>query len=265
MAKRPTTLEWCVIRLGSDHNWWVEEVSDPVRWDVDGLTALDPRQLDHIVELLEQLRDYGFDPELFERAFLAFRIEKDLGKGRIRLARTRELLLESEEKLFALPDVLDEEHGPYADLLDHITRIRVKMLNDAFDFEQKLTVDEVEDEIREEQNNRFIEGKAVHVFDELNAILDYVPEGWDLEEGGEAKQQIEESDEIPDIEVDEDEEELKGDASLKWDEDEDEEELDEDGNPRPPKGEGDEDDLDDEDMDDDEAEERPRSRNRDEE
>jgi hypothetical protein len=28
----------------------------------------------------------------------------------------------------------------------------VKMLNDLFDFEQKLTVDEVEDEIREDQN-----------------------------------------------------------------------------------------------------------------
>jgi hypothetical protein len=69
MAKRPTTLEWCIVRLGNDHNWWVEEVSDPVRWDVDGLTVIDPRQLNHIIELLDQLRDYGFDPELFERAF----------------------------------------------------------------------------------------------------------------------------------------------------------------------------------------------------
>jgi hypothetical protein len=75
MAKRPTTLEWCIVRLGNDHNWWVEEVSDPVRWDVDGLTVIDPRQLNHIIELLDQLRDYGFDPELFERAFLAFRVE----------------------------------------------------------------------------------------------------------------------------------------------------------------------------------------------
>ena len=258
MAKRPTTLEWCIVRLGNDHNWWVEEVSDPVRWDVDGLTVIDPRQLDHIVELLDQLRDYGFDPEVFERAFLAFRIEKDLGGGRIRLVRTRELLLESEEKLFALPDVLDEENGPYADFLDHATRCRVKLLNDAFDFEQKLTVDEVEDQIREEQNNRFIEGKAVHVFDELNAILDYVPEGWDVEEGGEAKTAIEDSDEIPDIDVDEEDEQLKGDSSLKWDEDEDSEEFDEEGNPKEKRPEGDEEDGDD----DGDAEESPRSRRR---
>jgi hypothetical protein len=257
MAKRPTTLEWCIVRLGNDHNWWVEEVSDPVRWDVDGLTVIDPRQLNHIIELLDQLRDYGFDPELFERAFLAFRVEKDLGQGRVRIVRTRELLLESEEKLFALPDVLDEEHGPYADLLDHATRVRVKMLNDAFDFEQKLTVDEVEDQIREEQNNRFIEGKAVHVFDELNAILDYVPEGWDIEEGGEAKPAAEETDGIPDIEVEEDEA-LKNDASLKWDEDEDDEEVDEDGNPKPPKAEGEDDDEDGDE--DDEAEKSPRTK-----
>jgi len=261
MPKRPTTLEWCIVRLGNDHNWWVEEVSDPVRWDVDGLTVIDPRQLNHIIELLDQLRDYGFDPELFERAFLAFRVEKDLGNGRIRVVRTRELLLESEEKLFALPDVLDEEHGPYADLLDHATRCRVKMLNDAFDFEQKLTVDEVEDQIREEQNNRFIEGKAVHVFDELNAILDYVPEGWDVEEGGEAKpvSEAEEADDIPDVEVDDEDETLKGDASLKWDEDEDEsdEEVDEDGNPKPKKTEGDEEDAEDD------AEESPKGRRKD--
>lgn len=259
MSKRPTTLEWCIVRLGNDHNWWVEEVSDPVRWDVDGLTVIDPRQLNHIIELLDQLRDYGFDPELFERAFLAFRVEKDLGNGRIRVVRTRELLLESEEKLFALPDVLDEEHGPYADLLDHATRCRVKMLNDAFDFEQKLTVDEVEDQIREEQNNRFIEGKAVHVFDELNAILDYVPEGWDMEEGGEAKTAIEDTDEIPDIDVDEEDEQLKGDTSLKWDEDEDDEEFDEEGNPKEKRPDGGEEDEKDSDGD---AEESPKGKRR---
>lgn len=259
MANRPTTLEWCIVRLGKDHNWWVEEVSDSVRWDVDGLTVIDPRQLNHIIELLEQLREYGFDPELFERAFLAFRIGEALPDGRIKIVRTRELLLESEEKLFALPDVLDEEHGPYADFLDHATRIRVKMLNDVFDFEQKLTVDEVEDQIREEQNNRFIEGKAVHVFDELNAILDYVPEGWDIEEGAEAKPAIEETDEIPDIEVEDEDEVMKNDSSLKWDEDDDEddEELDEEGNPKPKKVEGD---GDDDEEDEGETEKRPRSR-----
>jgi hypothetical protein len=224
MPKPATTLEWCIVRLGEDHNWWVEEVSDTVHWDVDGLSIIDPRQVDHIIELTDALRDYGFDPDLFERAFIPFRIDKDLGNGRVRLLRTRDSLLESDDKLFALPDVVDEENGPYADFLDHITRARVKMLNDLFDFEQKLTVDEVEDELREEQNNRFIEGKAVHMFDEVIGVLDYVPEGWEVDEDAPAKAEIEdEEDDFPDVEDEEEEEKLKGDASLKWDEDGDEE------------------------------------------
>src|SRR5262245_14895431 len=30
MAKGTPQLEWCIVRLGEDHNWWVDEVSDPV-------------------------------------------------------------------------------------------------------------------------------------------------------------------------------------------------------------------------------------------
>src|SRR5262245_24283704 len=181
MAKTSTSLDWCVVRLGEDHNWWVDEVSDPVRWDVDGLSIIDPRQVNHLIELVDPLRDYGFDQDVFEAAFIPFRIEKDLGNGKVRLKRVKDSLFESEERLFALPDSLDEENGPYADLLDHLTRCRVKMLNDLFDFEAKLTVDEVEDEIREDQNSSFIEGRAVHYFEELTAILDYVPTGYDTD------------------------------------------------------------------------------------
>src|SRR5215212_11083267 len=109
MAKATSTLDWCVVRLGEDHNWWVNETSDPVRWDVDGLSIIDPRQLSHLVDLVDPLRDYGFDQDLMERAFILFRIEKDLGNGKVRLKRTKESLFESDEKLFALPDILDDE------------------------------------------------------------------------------------------------------------------------------------------------------------
>ncbi len=271
MAKTTPTLEWAVIRLGDDHNWWVEELSDTVHWDVDGLSIIDPRQIDHIVELCEPLREYGLDLDDIDTAFIPFRIDKDLGNGRVRLVRVRDSFLESEDKLFALPDVVDEENGPYADFLDQITRARVKMLNDLFDFEQKLTVDEVEDQLREEQNNRFMENKAVHLFDEVIAILDYVPEGWEADDDTPAKAAVEEEeDEFPDIEDDEDEEKLKGDASLKWDEDEEKSDADEedaDGKAKDKKGargeEGEEDedeDEDDEDEEEDEEEEAPRGR-----
>lgn len=256
MAKGTPQLEWCVVRLGEDHNWWVDEVSDPVHWDVDGLSIIDPRQVDHVIELVEPLREYGFDPDIFERAFIAFRIAKDLGKGKVRLARTKEALLESDEKLFALPDIIDEENGPYADLLDHLTRLRVKLLNDLFDFEEKLTVDEVEDQIREQQNSDFIEGKAVHLFNEITAILDFMPAGYgeDDEDSGTKRRVAEDDDdEIPDIEEEEDER-MKNDSSLKWDED-DEEEKEKGAEAGSEEKDKDEDDKDEDDEDEEEEDE----------
>jgi hypothetical protein len=245
MAKGTPQLEWCIVRLGDDHNWWVAEVSDPVHWDVDGLSIIDPRQVDHIIELIDPLREYGFDSDLFERAFIPFRIAKDLGKGKVRLARTKQPLLESEEKLFALPDVIDEENGPYADFLDHITRLRVKQLNDLLDFEEKLTVDEVEDQLREAQNNDYIEGKAVHLFAEITAILDFMPAGHGDDDDEAEKGAAGAEDDLPDVEEEEDEK-MKNDASLKWDDDDDEE-KDDDDKAKKPDGDDDEEKDDDKD------------------
>ena len=258
-------MEWCIVRLGEDRNWWVAETSDPVRWDVDGLSIVDPRQVAYLIELVEPLRDYGFDQDLFEAAFIPFRIEKDLGQSRVRLKRVKDSLFESEEKLFGLPDILDEENGPYADLLDHLTRCRVKLLNDLFSFESKLSVDEVEEQIREDQNTHFIEGKALHTFEELIAILDFMPEGFDTDEEHPAKAVEEEDDDLGEIDQEE-EEKLKNDESLKWDEDDGDEDEDEEGK----KKEGDEDDEDGDDDDDkpkvaaadDEEKDRPKGRSR---
>ena len=267
MAKAISTLDWCTVRLGDDHNWWVAETSDPVRWDVDGLSIIDPRQLQHLIELVDPLRDYGFDQDIFEAAFIPFRIDKDLGNAKVRLKRMKESLFESDEKLFALPDILDEENGPYADLLDHLTRCRVKLLNDLFNFESKLGVDEVEDEIREDQNSNFIQGKAVHTFEELSAILDYMPAGYDADEEAPAKEVEDEGDDdLPELD-EEEEEKLKNDESLKWDEDEETEASEGDEKKKPEgkekeKGKdsgdddfGDDEDDDEEDEDDDEADE----------
>ena len=259
MAKAISALDWCVVRLGDDHNWWVAETSDPVRWDVDGLSIVDPRQVQHLIELVDPLRDYGFDQDVFEAAFIPFRIDKDLGSGKVRLKRMKESLFDSEEKLFALPDILDEENGPFADLLDHITRCRVKMLNDLFKFESKLTVDEVEEEIREDQNSSFIQGKAVHCFTELTDILDYMPEGYDSYDEAPVKREDDTDDEdLPEVD-EEDEAKLKNDESLKWDEDEDGEES-EDGEGKKEKDEDSEEDEESEKSDDEEP--RPKSKSR---
>lgn len=261
MAKATSTLDWCIVRLGEDHNWWVHETSDPVRWDVDGLSIIDPRQLSHLVDLVDPLRDYGFDQDNMERAFILFRIEKDLGNGKVRLKRTKESLFESDEKLFALPDILDEENGPYADLLDHLTRCRVKMLNDLFEFESKLTVDEVEDELREDQNSHFIEGKAVHSFEELTSILDFMPAGYESDDETPAKNLDDEgdADDLPELDEAE-EEKLKNDESLKWDED-DEDDEDKDKDDDEDKDEDDDEEDDDDEKSDDE-DEKPRKKSK---
>ncbi|AHF91712.1 hypothetical protein OPIT5_17280 [Opitutaceae bacterium TAV5] len=264
MAKSSNALDWCIVRLGEDHNWWVDEVSDPVRWDVDGLSIIDPRQVAHVLELVEPLRDYGFDEDLLEAAFIAFRIERDAGEGRVRLKRVKDSLVESDDKLFALADVLDEENGPYADLLDHLTRCRVKLLNDIFEFESKLTVDEVEDEIREDQNASFIEGKAIHCFEELCAILEYTPAGWDADEDSDERATGEEDiddEDLPEID-DADEEALKGDESLKWDEDEEEEDDEEKSEDKDEDEEDEEEESGDGDDDEDEKPSRSRSSRR---
>jgi hypothetical protein len=260
MAKAISPLDWCVVRLGEDHNWWVAETSDPVRWDVDGLSIVDPRQVQHLIELVDPLRDYGFDQDVFDAAFIPFRIEKDLGSGKVRLKRTKESLFDSEEKLFALPDILDEENGPFADLLDHLTRCRVKMLNDLFKFESKLTVDEVEEVIREDQNSSFIQGQAVHCFTELTDILDYMPEGYDSDEDAPAKREDDTDDQdLPEVD-EEDEAKLKNDESLKWDEDEEDEESEDGEGKDKEKGEDDEEESEKDDSD--EEGRRPRSRSK---
>lgn len=242
MPRAGKQLEWCTVRLGEDTNWWVIEVSDDVHWDVDGLSIVDPRQISHILDLLEPLQEYKLDQDLFDVAFIPFRIQRNLGDGLIRLTRSQESFSDAEEPLFGLPNIVDDENSPYADFINHITKIRVAMLNDLIDFEQKLTIDEVEDDIREEENNNFIEGRAVHLFNEVTNILDYVPNGWELDEDDAAsKSEGEEFEDLPEIE-EEDTTQISKEESLKWDEEEEEEKGD-DTYEGPPPDDGEETDL----------------------
>ncbi len=229
MTKASPKLEWCVVRLGEDMNWWVDEISDPVRWDVDGLSIVDPRQISYILEQVDSLREYGLQDDIVNHAFYTFAIAEDLGKGKVRLARVYEVLTETDEPVFALPDVLDEETGPYADFVNHITRLRVKMLNDLIDFKSQLTIEELEEEIREQQNQDYMEGAAVHFFSEITNILEYVPEGFELdEEEDTSKPEADDlDDDIPDIDEDEsDGEKIEEDETMRWDEDDEEEDDD---------------------------------------
>ena len=111
MDKMETRLDWCNVRLGEDKNWWVNEISDNVNWDVDGLGIIDPKQFFHMNELLDSMTEYGLASEIVDEAFFTFEIDEELEGGRIRLSRVRDSLLKAEDMLFALPDVMDEDKG----------------------------------------------------------------------------------------------------------------------------------------------------------
>lgn len=229
MPKTSAKLTWCKARIGEDMNWWVWEVSDPIHWDTDGLGIIDPRQFQYLLDLLEPLSEYGLQTDIVEGAFYPFSIDNVEADKTVLLKRVSDSILQSDDPLFALPDVMDEEKGPYADFLDHVTRLRVKMLNDLIDFTQKLTIEELEEDIRESQNDAFLEGRATHFFSEIAAILEYVPAGFELD-GEEIKTTKSEEEELEDDLLDvedstENEEKIETDETMKWDDDEEEDEL----------------------------------------
>lgn len=229
MPKPTTKLTWTKTRLGEDMNWWVKEISDPIHWDVDGLGIIDPRQFQYVIDLMEPLSDYGLKTEIVEAAFYSFGIDEVEADKTVLLKRIQDSILDSEEQVFALPDVLDEDKGPYADFLDHITKLRIKLLNDLIDFSKILTVEELEEEIREAQNLDYIEGRASHFFNEITAILEYVPTGFELDEDEDRTGPKSEDDRLEKdlARVDsgaEVEENIVADETMKWDEDEEEEE-----------------------------------------
>jgi len=226
MNKTGPSLDWCIVRIGDDKNWWVDSISDNENWDVDDLGIIDPKQFIHINELLDSMTEFGLYSQFIDEAFFTFAIEEEKKGGLIKLVRVRDSLLKADDMLFALPDVLDEEKGPYADFLNHVSQIRVSMLNDLIDFVEPYTLEEMEEVLAEKHNNDFLEGKRSHFSDELFSILEFVPEGFaidaDLDEDTDkSKDEEDYSDLEADlIEVSDKEEKLLPDSDLKWEEEE---------------------------------------------
>ena len=180
-----------------------------------------------MLETLDGLKEYGLDEAIVEKAFIPFSIDKKIANNEVRIIRTTDSVYDADDQqLFLLPDTLDDERSPYAEFLDHITRIQVKMLNDTFHFEKDVAIDDLEEEIRENYSNDYMEGRAMHAFHEVMDILEYVPEGYSLEdddeeEDAEHKTPEEETyDEIEDLP--EEGEDIEEDDTMKWDEDEEE-------------------------------------------
>ena len=174
---------------------------------------------------------FGLQSQLVDEAFFTFEISEEVSGQKVRLIRVRDSLLKAEDLLFALPDVLDEEKGPYADFLNHVTKVRVAMLNDLIDFSEPYTIEEMEEVLSEKQNNDFLEGRRSHFSDELVAILEFVPDGFEIdsdlvdESAGEDEGEEDYSDlDTHLVEVSDKNEKLLPDEDLKCEEDEDREE-----------------------------------------
>jgi hypothetical protein len=103
-------------------------------------------------------------------------------------------------------------------------RLRVKLINDTIKLEQKLTVEDVDEQLSELRNQAMIEGRDIHPFEEITDILEFVPLGHEVpgdddDDDKPARPQgaAEDIADLPDVEeVDKDME-----KNLRWD-DEDE-------------------------------------------
>lgn len=214
--------EWCYIYLLDQSNWWVSSISNENHWDLDTLGIIDPKQVTYILDLCESLREYGFDFDAIDDAFFIFRIEGKEKDDKVRLRCVKESILKSEDPLFALPNLMDEERGPYADFIKKITRYRVKLLNDLIEMDHFLTMDDIEDEIREMHVTDTMSESVIHPFSIITTILEYVPKGFELDEedGPSKNKQEEHMADIPDIDL---EEKIVEDDTMIWDEEENEE------------------------------------------
>jgi len=231
MKKTSPSLDWCIVRCDEKKKWWVDSISDNENWDIEDLGIIDPKQFLYINELLDSMTEFGLESQLIDEAFFTFEISDELKGDKVRLDRVRDSLLKAEDMLFALPDVLDEEKGPYADFLSHVSQIRVSMLNELIEFAEPYTIEEMEEVLSEKLNNDYLEGRRTHFSDELIAILEFVPDGFELDSDlDEERDGNEEGEDYSDLDselldISDKEEKLLPDEDLKWDDEEEKEET----------------------------------------
>ena len=84
------TPSWIVIRLGDDHNWWLEQTSEQVGPTAETRGILDPRQVQWLLEMLDQHREFGLRDVDVQGAFAAFVLESEIGEDQLRLIATDE-------------------------------------------------------------------------------------------------------------------------------------------------------------------------------
>ncbi len=158
-----------VVRLDDDYNWWLEQTSENRRRD----SVLDPRQVAHLREALDEYRPHGLREELFDTAFAFYVLDAELEEGQVRLRR------DTGGELFALPLFDDDSDGPYFDFLDALAAARIKKLNATRNYKQTCTEDEMFTELEALDADRYFGDNVIHSFEQLNEILEWKPAEWD--------------------------------------------------------------------------------------
>ena len=177
---KPTPPKWIVVRLGEDMNWWLDEASTDVYWSKEGARGLlDPRQVVHLVETLDEYQSYGFERQLFDAAFQLFQLESELDDNRLRLAPADQDEIDGGGDLFALPLINDEETGVYYDFLDAVSAARIRKLNETHHYARDCTELEMQEELAALDRDRYVASENIHCFDAINEILEWSPAEWD--------------------------------------------------------------------------------------
>lgn len=167
------------VRLGEDFNWWVDRNSEEAEKPQEQCGILDPRQVRHIFQALEQYQSYGLPLSSLAKAFQMFEVDAEISEGCLRLARSEATFSADGPNLFALPITGQEENSPYYDFLGAVSEARIHYLNKTHHFACDCSVEEMERELAVLDSDRYFCAEAMHVFDEINEILEWSPAEWD--------------------------------------------------------------------------------------
>ncbi len=175
MGAQPTTIG---VRIGEDFNWWIDQLEESaVLTPSSSMGILDPRQVRHLLDHLPTYQEHGLALAQFSSAFQAYALDAEVGEGHLRLEITAAALAEDAE-MFAMPLVADEDEGPFYDFLDALANARIKLLNETHDYARDCTLDDMQEELAALDQDRFFSGSSVHVFDQINEILEWHPAEW---------------------------------------------------------------------------------------
>jgi hypothetical protein len=176
----PTPPQWIDVRLGEDFNWWLQHTSAETGDEPEPRGVLDPRQVAHLAQVLEEYQPHGLRRDHLRAAFQMFEVESELAEGRLRLAACGLEFGDTDGELFALPVLGEgESEGPFHQLLDALSAARIRRLNATHHYAQPCTTDDMDEELEALDSDRYFNAATIHAFDELNEILEWSPAEWD--------------------------------------------------------------------------------------